>query len=143
MLGFMKVKQNERKNVATALVMLRVSQAAEEASMSIDTWLCRNIIDWTPSSLETFFSDHKRVRSTLSCAPADDVLQACQPRDTPQDIKGQRDLNVPRAIPFTLNEFGRLCMIIIDDEVVRRGLLATACGTDRAMIDRNVSRHDI
>jgi hypothetical protein len=63
MLGLVKEKQNERKNVATALVMLRVSQAAEEATMSIDTWLCPNIIDWTPSSLEIFFSDHKRVRS--------------------------------------------------------------------------------
>jgi hypothetical protein len=36
----MKVKQNERKNVATALVVLRVSKAAEEVLMSTDTWLC-------------------------------------------------------------------------------------------------------
>jgi hypothetical protein len=34
-------------------------------------------------------------------------------------------------------------MIIVDDDVVRRGLLATECGTDRATMDRNVPRHDI
>jgi hypothetical protein len=34
-------------------------------------------------------------------------------------------------------------MIIVDEEVVRRGLLATACGTDRATMDRNVPHHDI
>jgi hypothetical protein len=34
-------------------------------------------------------------------------------------------------------------MIIVDDDEVRRGFLATACRTDREMIDRNVPRHEI
>jgi hypothetical protein len=146
LLGAVNVRHNERKSIACALTMLRISKAASLQGVGIEEWLCSNEkIQFSSSTIESFFFDSKRCRSVLCTAPCDSDLERFMPthvREEPR--RGQRGTStVARATPFTLSEFTRLVMILVDDESVRRGLLATAQARERSEIDRSVPHHDI
>jgi hypothetical protein len=128
-LGAVNVKQNERKSKACALTMLRISKAASCEGLGVEEWLCnKERIQFSSSTLETFFFDSKQRRFTLCAAPAESMLEEFMPEHmTEGTSKGQRcAATVARAAPIALREFSRLIMILIDDESVRSGLLATA-----------------
>jgi hypothetical protein len=146
LLGAVNVKQNERKSIACALTMLRISKAASCEGLGVEEWLCNNErIHFSSSTLETFFFDSKQSRSTLCTAPAESMLEEFMPAHVTEGTsKGQRcAATVARAAPITLSEFSRLIMILIDDESVRRGLLATAQGQGRSELDRSIPRHEV
>jgi hypothetical protein len=126
--------------------MLRISKAASCEGLRVEEWLCNNErIKFLASTLETFFFDSKQRRSTLCAAPAESMLEEFMPAHVTEGTsKGQRcAATVARAAPITLSEFSLLIMILIDDESVRRGLLATAQGQGRSELDRSIPRHEV
>jgi hypothetical protein len=81
----------------------------------------------------------------LCAAPAESMLEEFMPAHVTEGTsKGHRcAATVARADPITLSEFSRLIIILIDDESVRRGLLATAQGQGRSELERSIPRHEV